>query len=384
MLSSALITHSIPRKYNPPTRAPLLNMVLPMSIIIDEQVEAPTKHVWWIEQRGRSYFLRAKIHIVGVSIEHEIDRDLRYVKWHLDTTYSERITWQKCVENPCSNITEIISPYRHAKTLPTLHYLTQEIENQLENRRLRVFNEVPSFSKAISELQRTIRTLPLSEIKNKSFQELFDYLHIYFAREELANIPGHDPYLVSAAFLHGAKSPTDIEAFSRQLDNRKPSPCCLLEEFRDDYLTYSEWCNFIQEVDTHNLAEKTRSHQTLVGMLAKYIRQIGLTPLYNLYIDVYADTCSTSFIFEVKTVESGNFLAQIRKAVGQLLEYRFRHRSIIENRLAKLVVVIEAYDIKSEQIQFAFQFLNDIGIELIVWQGKYLEFRKHIEELLMR
>ncbi len=67
-----------------------------------------------------------------------------------------------------------------------------------------------------------------------------------------------------------------------------------------------------------------REHARILNMLAALIRIKGNEPYENTFIDLYADIGEKTYIFEVKSNNERNTLSQIRKAVSQLYEYRYR------------------------------------------------------------
>lgn len=70
-----------------------------------------------------------------------------------------------------------------------------------------------------------------------------------------------------------------------------------------------------------------RDHARMVNMIATLARHSGGNPLENIFIDLYVDLNGTQYIFEMKSCNPDNVLAQIRKGISQLYEYRFRSSS---------------------------------------------------------
>lgn len=80
-----------------------------------------------------------------------------------------------------------------------------------------------------------------------------------------------------------------------------------------------------------------REHARILTMLAAKLRANGYDPYENVFIDLYAEICNETYIFEVKSNNANNALSQIRKAVSQLYEYRYRS----EKSGAKLCIVLQ-------------------------------------------
>lgn len=67
-----------------------------------------------------------------------------------------------------------------------------------------------------------------------------------------------------------------------------------------------------------------REHSRILNMLAAIIRTQGYEVYENTFIDLYSNINDLTYIFEIKSNNSKNTLSQIRKAVSQLYEYRYR------------------------------------------------------------
>jgi Holliday junction resolvase len=79
--------------------------------------------------------------------------------------------------------------------------------------------------------------------------------------------------------------------------------------------------------ETIILREKAnREHARILNLIAARIRASGNKIFENVFIDLLADTETQHFIFEIKSNNTKNALSQIRKAVAQLYEYRYRSK----------------------------------------------------------
>jgi hypothetical protein len=67
-----------------------------------------------------------------------------------------------------------------------------------------------------------------------------------------------------------------------------------------------------------------REHTRILARLATLLRLKSYSAYENVFIDLYVDANGQPFIFEVKSNNSKNVLSQIRKAIAQLYEYRYR------------------------------------------------------------
>ncbi|MBK1666667.1 hypothetical protein CKO28_01235 [Rhodovibrio sodomensis] len=67
------------------------------------------------------------------------------------------------------------------------------------------------------------------------------------------------------------------------------------------------------------------NHEHLVAELSRLFRDHGFQPEESVHVDLFVQLKWAPAIFEVKTLTASNETAQMRKAVAQLLEYRFRY-----------------------------------------------------------
>jgi hypothetical protein len=125
-------------------------------------------------------------------------------------------------------------------------------------------------------------------------------------------------------------------------------------------------------------------HKILVDKMAEYLKIKGAKPLENPHIDLYAEIPSDgAFLFEMKS-GGENILAQIRKGLGQLYEYRFRYRSQISKEANLCLVVQES----PSDLPWIYEYLcEDRGI-CVCWfndsnQIEYPEYCKNKMEMLL-
>ena len=102
-----------------------------------------------------------------------------------------------------------------------------------------------------------------------------------------------------------------------------------------------------------------REHARILTMLAAKLRANSHSPYENVFIDLYAEIAGQTYIFEVKSNNSRNALSQIRKAVSQLYEYRYRS----SKDGAILCIVLQE---KPQQNWIEDYLLHDRGI-LVCW-----------------
>jgi len=102
-----------------------------------------------------------------------------------------------------------------------------------------------------------------------------------------------------------------------------------------------------------------REHARILSILAASLRLKGYIVSENTFVDLYTATDGQQFIFEVKSNNTRNTLSQIRKAIAQLYEYRYRSASPD----AVLCIVLQEKPIQEWVIDY---LLNDRKI-LLCW-----------------
>jgi len=118
--------------------------------------------------------------------------------------------------------------------------------------------------------------------------------------------------------------------------------------------------NILDPFETMVRREKAnREHSRILNMLAASLRLRHGDVFENNFIDLLVNVGAKSFIFEVKSNNNRNVLSQIRKAISQLYEYRYR--SALPHAI--LCIVLQQ---KPPQNWIIDYLLNDRGI-LVCW-----------------
>lgn len=93
---------------------------------------------------------------------------------------------------------------------------------------------------------------------------------------------------------------------------------------------------------TYNAEEQKwarETHLRLVDAKSRFLKQRNLAPIENKFIDLWTEVNGTTVLYEMKSIfissDKNNTVSQIRKAVAQLYEYRYR----IEQPTAKLCII---------------------------------------------
>ena len=79
------------------------------------------------------------------------------------------------------------------------------------------------------------------------------------------------------------------------------------------------------DIDAQKRERANQTHWMLVAAKAAFLEGRGLQPYENEHVDLYASRDGDVILYEMKSVdqEGTNLLAQVRKAVAQLYEYRY-------------------------------------------------------------
>jgi len=105
-------------------------------------------------------------------------------------------------------------------------------------------------------------------------------------------------------------------------------------------------------------------HEEIVAALALSLTSMHLTSYLSPLVDLAILHNGSALFFEVKTVEHGNLIDQVRAAIGQLLEYRFIYRGAFDR--IYLALVATPLGTPSE-VSFARDFMKDCGIDWVYW-----------------
>ena len=108
-----------------------------------------------------------------------------------------------------------------------------------------------------------------------------------------------------------------------------------------------------------------RSHHAIEELLVTLAKARGLAPKTNQNIDVFFETPDGTVLAEIKSCTDANFQSQVRKAVSQLLEYRFSNKKLFDSDVI-LLLVIETSPPKEKG--WIVDYLLSIGIT-IAWKA---------------
>jgi hypothetical protein len=106
-------------------------------------------------------------------------------------------------------------------------------------------------------------------------------------------------------------------------------------------------------------------HFLLEERICKLCRAQGLAPMSNKHVDLVVDARDTSIIFEMKSCGPSAIRSQLRRAISQLLEYRFLYRE----KLRPEVVLCAVIERKPQgRLTWLISYLESLGIGLI-WKN---------------
>ena len=108
---------------------------------------------------------------------------------------------------------------------------------------------------------------------------------------------------------------------------------------------------------------KTRLHQEILVLLANKLTDLS----YNIAedpnsVDLLAEKDGAETIFEVKTINSKNFIPRIRLGIGQLSEYRYRRQIQTQARPSSILVISNIVELPSWTSDY---LTSDINMGLI-------------------
>lgn len=103
----------------------------------------------------------------------------------------------------------------------------------------------------------------------------------------------------------------------------------------------------------------SRAHQALERLAAAAIQARGLEPRFTPLIDLCFEVGGASVIMEMKRCHRGNVHTQIRRAVAQLLEYRYLYTQVLQGDIFLVLVLETAPPAEKEWLT---DYLFGIGI----------------------
>jgi hypothetical protein len=322
---------------------------------------------WWIETRGRRRFLRARVALNNTTktvghrgVVPDVSQSGSFVL-ELDPASSERITWP-------TGPTSLMAEVRGVDISPGFGTISGGQETLLDEIRQGCVGTARSYEGAMRRLRRlfreTLAERPFPRAARLAHHEAYLYVRQYFARAELVEVDGIEPFEVAACAL---AETTPVEA--DLTDTARMPPFKVFKPAQGEH--GADWVDTGTSLNGRRALERaTRRHRDLLGALACAVRGAGLVPGYNGLVDLHTTTQKCDLLFEVKTAHDGNYLDQVRSSIGQLLEYRYRYRisrSSRAYRTPRLVTVIEDVGNAAREA-FARDFLRELGVELLVWR----------------
>ena len=357
---------------------PFTRIILPLRLV-DEKNLLPRKRdeLWWVQWNGLRLILRGYGIVAGIGKENESARSER-LTIQIESASSERLTIPGKTPSKNSDVTLLLQNSGDLLVDKIqLMILSEELSQQLRRRKLILGETTWSYDLAKHFYNHLFKVTFLGkQIPQKNnfignLQTAYDFVHKHFARSELISVGEVDSYYVAAAVLAGySELPTAVDDYVTKHGfapfhrlNHEFSELSARQSMLDDGTLSS-----IQITGDTNT-----KHQAILGLLTQELEKHEFSPAYNRFVDLQASHRGQDIFFEVKTISEENFFKQLRLAIGQLLEYRFRFKKFSSGNHAKLVVVIEKPKSLSI-IGFAREFLTDIGIEIVFWNNDLSAF----------
>ena len=121
------------------------------------------------------------------------------------------------------------------------------------------------------------------------------------------------------------------------------------------------------------LERASQSHEDTVYELAMALMQVGVKPIEDRNSFDVALLEPYPALFEIKSINNKNIISQLRKALIQLIEYRWRHANVF-GKNPKLFVVLDG-DPSAFLNREYFEFCLEIIGEEIIWlqEGQFVD-----------
>lgn len=118
-------------------------------------------------------------------------------------------------------------------------------------------------------------------------------------------------------------------------------------------------------IDSVARERASAAHWTLEKLTRDAAVAVGYDPKQNQQIDMYFLTQAGPVLAEMKSCVRGNLHGQVRRGVGQLFEYRYLFRDMIDGKDLTLLLVIEMPPVRDQMWLVA--YLESIGI-MLAWK----------------
>lgn len=141
---------------------------------------------------------------------------------------------------------------------------------------------------------------------------------------DASNLPARLLTLVTGSFESDFASPVMLLPREEALPAAAFPPLSRYESSRPSHKQVSAHEASNPEIARLRREKANRDHARLVERFAAMSRLAGGDPHENLFIDLFVEINNRKYIFEMKSCNSSNQLAQVRKGISQLYEYRYR------------------------------------------------------------
>ena len=112
------------------------------------------------------------------------------------------------------------------------------------------------------------------------------------------------------------------------------------------------------------------AHWLLERIVSEAARRRQYAPLQNAHIDLYFATPDGTVLIEIKSCHGKNVHGQVRRGIGQLLEYRYVYSAQLGDNV-KPVLLIERKPPRAKM--WLIEFLHQLGMTL-AWKVRWTPF----------
>lgn len=364
-------------------------LVLPPLVACDlHSLTDCAPRIWWAEKHGGKVYLKACLNDCRMYIRHTRNGERQFVAVSkIDTsTYFYR-------DRPTCPLEGIVHTSASARSWQVVE-LDHNQAILFANRSTNVSPIVLNLRDATRINRRVLRAywpnITAGVIYPKQLWRTFKRCA---ATSELVRVNGLDPYETSvaaalmdirAAFsvkeilrcLYGTKGIIQPRSYNRN-STRIQAPVFIPLASTPRSIALRKSLGSTSKAQSKGISIE---HERIVAALAYRLDSIQLTPYVNRLVDLAVINGRSALFFEVKTVNNGNLLDQVRGAIGQLLEYRFRYKNVFDS--IHLAFIAQATGSPAD-LSFAKDFLGYCGIDWVVWLPSNSQF-KFLDEVLNR
>ncbi len=191
-----------------------------------------------------------------------------------------------------------------------------------------VLSMISMFFRTKSKLKHPTRFAILEGLGNPSEKECSEILEIYEQLKMCIHTNNIEMFYQEFDKLRQTTIYTRLNSFKKFLMDsfeKLEEPIGIRKKGNEIKITNDIKKRILSDIEKEKLNWANSEHEKTLKILMDKLKEYKYIPEENVLIDCFAVLKSGPAIFEIKSITSRNELSQVRHAVSQLYEYRFRH-----------------------------------------------------------